>query len=42
MINLKIENWNFPQSLWGESIIKYTQKVIQEVVVIFLHTNARK
>jgi hypothetical protein len=42
MIDLKTKNWNFPQSLWGESIIKYTQKVIQEVVVRFLYTNARK
>jgi len=42
MINLKTKDWNFPQSLWGENTIKYTQKVIEEVVVIFLHTYARK
>jgi hypothetical protein len=42
MIDLKKKKRNFPQNLWGKSIIKYTQKVIQEVVVRFLHANARK
>jgi hypothetical protein len=26
----------------GESTIKYTQKVVHEVVIVFLHINAKK